>query len=169
MIVPYPVIIGGYGGYYGAPAPYYNGYGPDPYAGAPPDAGQIDPNAPPSVLVNPNYIPDRAYPAVRDYGPDSGAPPDSTMKLYQTPPTHPYADQQAARGAGRDDQPTIYLLAFKDHNIVPALGYWMEGGTLHYVSVEHTMNQASLDLIDRDLTQRLNDERGVEFKLPKQE
>jgi hypothetical protein len=44
----------------------------------------------------------------------------------------------------------------------------MEGNTLHYVSVEHSMNQVSLDLIDRDLSQRLNDERGVEFKLPKQ-
>jgi len=42
----------------------------------------------------------------------------------------------------------------------------MEGSTLHYVSVEHSLNQASLDLIDRDLSYRLNDERGVEFKLP---
>jgi hypothetical protein len=42
----------------------------------------------------------------------------------------------------------------------------MEGGNLHYVSAEHTLNQASMDLIDRTLSQRLNDERGVEFKLP---
>jgi hypothetical protein len=55
----------------------------------------------------------------------------------------------------------------KDHTIVQALGYWVENGALHYVSAEHTVNQASMDLIDRDLTQRLNDERNVEFKLPK--
>jgi hypothetical protein len=42
----------------------------------------------------------------------------------------------------------------------------MEGGALHYVSVERTLNQVSMDLIDRDLSQRLNDERGVPFKLP---
>jgi hypothetical protein len=65
-----------------------------------------------------------------------------------------------------DDQPTLYLIAFKDHSIVQSLGYWMEGSTLHYVSAEHSLNQVSSDLIDRDLSQRLNDERGVEFKLP---
>ncbi len=151
VIVPYPAYVGG--GYYG-------GYAPDQYATPPPqdDPTQyVDPNGPPSVVINPGYTPDRANPVVREYGPDIQAPPDqSGMKLYQSP-THPYVDPQ----------PTIYLLAFKDHNIVPALGYWMEGSTLHYVSVEHSMNQASLDLIDRDLSQRLNDERGVEFKLPK--
>jgi hypothetical protein len=82
--------------------------------------------------------------------------------LYQNS-SHPYADA-AANNSG--DQATIYLIAFKDHSIVQALGYWMEGATLHYVSVEHTLNQASINLIDRDLSQRLNDERGLEFRLP---
>jgi len=72
----------------------------------------------------------------------------------------------SGRPAPNDDEPTLYLIAFKDHTIVQALGYWMEGGALHYVSVEHTLNQVSLDLLDRDLSQRLNDERGVQFKLP---
>jgi hypothetical protein len=65
-----------------------------------------------------------------------------------------------------DDRPTIYLLAFKDHRIVRALGYWMDAATLHYVSTEYGLNQASIDLIDQDLSQRLNDERGVAFNLP---
>ncbi len=121
-----------------------------------------NPNGAPSVVINQNFVPDRVNPMVQNYG-DPG-PDNSGMRLYQTPPTHPYADQ---RTPAKDPEPTIYLLAFKDHNIVPALGYWMEGETLHYVSVEHSMNQASLGLIDRDLSQRLNDERGVEFKLPK--
>ena len=73
---------------------------------------------------------------------------------------------ESARRPPVSDQPTLYLIAFKDHTIVQALGYWMENGALHYVSVEHTLNQASLDLIDRELSQRLNDERSVEFKLP---
>ena len=42
----------------------------------------------------------------------------------------------------------------------------MEGSTLHYVSAEHTLNQLSIDLVDRDLSQRLNDERGLDFRLP---
>jgi hypothetical protein len=65
-----------------------------------------------------------------------------------------------------EERPTIYLIAFKDHSIVQALGYWVEAGTLHYVSAEYGLNQASIVLIDRNLSQRLNDERGIAFKLP---
>jgi hypothetical protein len=42
----------------------------------------------------------------------------------------------------------------------------MEAGTLHYVSIEYGLNQASISLIDRDLSERLNDERGTPFRLP---
>ena len=164
VVVPYPVYIGG--GYYG-------GYAPDAYAAPPPqEQPMMDSYGTPSVVINQNFAPDRARPVVREYRGDEQPQEESGgMKLYQAPPTHPYADQApppARRQAAADAQPTIYLLAFKDHNIVPALGYWMERNTLHYVSVEHALNQASLDLVDRDLSQRLNDERGVDFKLPKQ-
>ena len=158
VIVPYPVYYGGYSGY----APGY-----DPSAGYPPD--QVGPNysnGTPSVVINQNYIPPQANPSVQNYGPADGAA-EPTMRLYQAPPSHPYADAlESARRPPVSDQPTLYLIAFKDHTIVQALGYWMENGALHYVSVEHTLNQASLDLIDRELSQRLNDERSVEFKLP---
>jgi len=159
VIVPYPVFYGGYSGY----APGY-----DPSGGYPPD--QIAPtnsNGAPSVVINQNYIPPQANPSVQNYGPgDVAAEP--TMRLYQAPASHPYADAlDSARRPAVSDQPTLYLIAFKDHSIVQALGYWMENGALHYVSVEHTLNQASLDLIDRELSQRLNDERNVEFKLPR--
>jgi hypothetical protein len=174
VIVPYPIYYGGYGGGYG------NGYGYD----APPPVDQngnpiVNTNTAPSVVINQNFAPERPSPMVREYGapgPDGVEQQSSSgMRMYQAPPSHPYADAQpqaepqthAPRSAANDDQPTLYLIAFKDHSIVQALGYWMESNTLHYVSVEHSLNQASLDLIDRSLSQRLNDERGVEFKLPK--
>jgi hypothetical protein len=125
-----------------------------------------DPNATPSVVINQGFVPQQGNPVVREY--DADAPPDqaSGMRLYQNP-SHPYDDvQNSGSRRASDDEPTLYLIAFKDHNIIQALGYWMEGGALHYVSVEHTLNQVSMDLIDRDLSQRLNDERGVQFKLP---
>ena len=162
VIVPYPVFYGGaYGGGYGydqGGAAYAPGYGDQ----TPP---VINSGAAPSVVINQNFIPQQASPQVREY--NSNEPPDqqSGMRLYQNP-SHPYADAGGNAGARPDDQPTIYLLAFKDHSIVQALGYWMEGATLHYVSVEHSLNQVSIDLIDRDLSQRLNDERGLEFRLP---
>src|SRR5579864_5161098 len=164
VIVPYPVF---YGGAYG--------YGSDPSAAyAPGYADQAPPvinsGAAPSVVINQNFIPQAVNPQVREYNPNDTTPDQqSGMRLYQNS-SHPYADAPGSTTTrsqlGADDQPTIYLIAFKDHSIVQALGYWMEGATLHYVSVEHSLNQASIDLIDRDLSQRLNDERGLEFKLP---
>jgi len=167
-IVPYPVYYGGYG----------YGYGYDPSLGNAPAYGDqapmVNANGAPSVVINQNFVPPQGNPQVRDYPPSDTTQDQqqSGMRLYQTPPTHPYADapQNAsaapARRTANDDQPTLYLIAFKDHSIVQALGFWMEGSTLHYVSAEHSLNQVSSDLIDRDLSQRLNDERGVEFRLP---
>jgi hypothetical protein len=165
VIVPYPVFYGGgygygYGGGYG--------YGTDPNAAyAPGYADQAPPvinsGEAPSVVINQGFVPQQVNPQVREYNSnDPGPDQQSGMRLYQNS-SHPYADA-AANNSG--DQATIYLIAFKDHSIVQALGYWMEGATLHYVSVEHTLNQASINLIDRDLSQRLNDERGLEFRLP---
>jgi hypothetical protein len=175
VIVPYPIYYGGYG--------YGSGYGYDPSQQQQPVdqyGNPVPTTSAPSVVINQNFAPDRPMPMVREYGapgPDGvEQQPSSGMKLYQVPPSHPYADAQGAqsdqdlrgrRRAANDDEPTVYLIAFKDHSIVQALGYWMEGSNLHYVSMEHSLNQASLDLIDRSLSQRLNDERGIEFKLPK--
>jgi hypothetical protein len=164
-IVPYPVYYGGYG--------YGTGYGYDPSTGyangsGDPGAPVVNPNPAPSVVINQNFVPPQANPSVRDYDTDDSADQQqSGLKVYQAPSPRPYGNgPQPQRTSGNDDGATIYLLAFKDHSIVQALGYWMEGSTLHYVSAEHSLNQASLDLIDRDLSQRLNSERGVEFKLP---
>ena len=165
VIVPYPVY---YGGYYGG------GYGYDPSAagyapGSPDDGSQGYGSGVPSVVVNQNFVPPQANPQVREYTGDQQPQQDqsSGLKLYQAPPSHPYADAQAqAQRSANSGQPTIYLIAFRDHTIVQALGYWMEGSTLHYVSAEQTLNQVSIDLVDRDLSQRLNDERGIDFRLP---
>jgi hypothetical protein len=166
VIVPYPVYYGGYyGGAYGydpSAAGYAPGYGP----GSADDGSQASGPGVPSVVINQNFVPPQGNPQVRDYTGDQPPPQDqSGLKLYQAPPSHPYADAQAQR-AVNNGQPTIYLIAFRDHTIVQALGYWMEGSTLHYVSAEQTLNQVSIDLVDRDLSQRLNDERGLDFRLP---
>jgi hypothetical protein len=101
-------------------------------------------------------------------------PPVIINQSFPAPPQVPERCSNAQVNTPRsqvahDDRPTIYLIAFKDHRIVQALGYWTDAETLHYISAEYGLNQASLVLIDRDLSQRLNDERGVAFKvsLPK--
>ena len=61
---------------------------------------------------------------------------------------------------------TIYLLAFTDHVIRAAEAYWVDGKTLHYITLEHEQKQAPLDTVDRDLSLQLNRERHVAFSLP---
>jgi hypothetical protein len=115
-------------------------------------------------------------------GPSSNPAPAGVINQYLGPP--PSGGQVPASGLDQaragitpltagfllpvdnHDQPTVYLLAFKDHNVVQALGYWMESGTLHYISVNYSVNQITLDLIDREASRRLNAERGIEFTLP---
>lgn len=166
VIVPYPVFYGGYYGLYGyydpSAAGYAPGYAPPNGAGYVDDGSQANGPGMPSVVINQNFVPQQGNPQVREYTGDPSQD-QSGMKLYQAPPSHPYADSQRGSNNG---QPTIYLIAFRDHTIVQALGYWMQGSTLHYVSAEQTLNQVSIDLVDRDLSQRLNDERGLDFRLP---
>jgi len=105
----------------------------------------------PQVVINQNFISETARPMVREYTSD----PNGAIRLYQPEP--------AAQAP--EENPT-YLIAFKDHTIYAALAYWVEDGTLHYVTNQNTHNQVSLDLVDRELSDRLNRERSVDFRLP---
>jgi hypothetical protein len=143
-----PYAVGGYyGGYYygdqGYQQPYGAGYPQQQYMG-------------PSVIINQNFAPDVARPIVRDYVTDANGGihvygPQSQVAEPQTPVA--------------EESPT-FLIAFKDHTIYAAIAYWVEGDTLHYVTNQSTHNQVSLDLVDRELSDRLNRERQVDFRLP---
>lgn len=152
--------------------PYYL-YDQQPQESAPaPQQAQ----APTTIIINNNYVPERsAGPVVRDYNFEPANPgfvdpgsvnPGSVnhgsangssdgLRVYNSP---------GAGGAGGDERPTV-LIAFKDHTIYAAFTYWLEGETLHYVTTHGTHNQVSLGLIDRELTARLNRERGLDFRL----
>ncbi len=165
LVVPFPVYYGPiYGGYEQVP--------PQQYQEAPPQF--INTNTAPSVVINQTFVPERAMPVMREYGngnqPDREPESQQGMRRYEGPQSGPMPGPARSGGkaaANSDGQPTLYLIAFKDNGIVQALGYWVEDGNLHYVSAGHTLNQVSLDLVDRELSQRLNDERSVEFKLPR--
>ena len=151
-IVPIPVYYGAYYTGYDAPPPTYG----SAYDAPPPGYTQTappytDPSQSPVVIINQNYRPDLPAPP----------PPESTVRRYETP-THPYDNQPPAP----DAPATIYLVAMRDHTIFPALAYWVEGDTLNYITTEGSHNRATLDLVDREFSRRLNDERNVEFKLP---
>jgi hypothetical protein len=59
------------------------------------------------------------------------------------------------------------LIAFKSQdNLRAAEAYWVTGGTLHFITLQHEQRQAPLDSGDRSLTNRLNRERHMDFHLP---
>ena len=144
VYVPYAV-----GGYYGGPAYYGQPYEP-PMMAYPPQQQSA-----PVVIINQNFAPETARPVVREYVPDA----DGGIRVYGP------SNRASSPEPPAQENPT-YLIAFKDHTIYAALAYWVEGETLHYVTSQNTHNQVSLDLIDRDLSDRLNRERNVDFRLP---
>ncbi|HTA46431.1 MAG TPA: hypothetical protein VK789_28505 [Bryobacteraceae bacterium] len=78
----------------------------------------------------------------------------------------PAPDKQRTASSGAPEN--YYLIAYKNHAIYSALAYWVEDRTLHYVTTQNTHNQASLDLIDLNLTKTLNQSNDVPFTLPGQ-
>jgi len=59
----------------------------------------------------------------------------------------------------------VYTIALKDHTIQLASAYWSDGLMLHYMTRQGTHVQIRLDLVDLDLSTRLNREKNLEFKL----
>ena len=101
----------------------------------------------------------------------SYAPAPATTVVYppqiQATPATPNAGSQSGESASAGGSP-IYLIAFSDHVIRAAAAYWVDGRTLHYVTLQREEKEASLDTIDRQFTLQLNRERRVPFQLPGQ-
>jgi hypothetical protein len=84
-------------------------------------------------------------------------------------PTTPSAaadDFQPVEEPASPAEPSHYLIAFRDHSVYSAVAYWVDGDTLHYFTSGNTHNQASVSLVDRALTERLNKDSGLEVKIP---
>jgi hypothetical protein len=84
-----------------------------------------------------------------------------------TTPTAAADDLQPVEEPASTFEPSHYLIAFKDHSVYSAVAYWVDGDTLHYFTSGNTHNQASVSLVDRELTERLNRESGLDVKIPK--
>jgi hypothetical protein len=146
----YPYLgLGFSGGLYEEPYydPYY--YGPGGYGGyasyqTSPNVTVIYPGQQMAAASEPP--PERARPVTREYD---------------------QYGQEVRPGVSGAASP-IYLIAFSDHVIRAAAAYWVDGRTLHYVTLQHEEKQAPLDTVDRSLSAQLNRERQVPFQLPAQ-
>jgi hypothetical protein len=143
VVAAYPVFMGGYGYGYGLADP----------------PAQVEQPQPPQTIVVQQPAAQAPAPTItiNQYFRSDG-PAGTTTTTSGDP-------QAAYRTPRQDDKPTIYLIAMKNHTIMPALGYWVEGDTLSYITSQGTKNSISLTLVDRDFSKQLNDERHVEFSL----
>lgn len=158
---------GGWGlglGYAGSP---YYGYWDDPsyydttpYISTYPAyssgyAAPVEYNPSPNVTV--------IYPAAPQTQPVYSAPVQPVMRTYDQ-----YGQEvgPSTPSTGASGNSPIYLIATKDETIHAAAAYWVDGKTLHYVTLQHEEKQVQLDSVDRDLSLQLNRERRVAFRLP---
>jgi hypothetical protein len=162
-----PAYVGGYyGGYYGG------------YQYAPPTPQQVHvtvqnvPTPQPPVIINQYYTRPEVKPVVRDYTNEDLPETGGSMRHFQAPvPSHPTPEEMGVEAENLEtSQPaepeaTVYLIAYKNASIYPAVGYWVEDGALHYITTQGAHNQASIDLIDLEFSERLNTERGLEFEI----
>ena len=163
VVVPYAVPV-----YYGDPYGY--GYGQPQQQS--PNVTVVVPQQPtPTVVINQNYASDTAKPELKEYG--SAELPETSVRVFEAPKPEreegqPISKAQVAPAtrAVADAKPTIYLIALKDSTVRSALGFWVEKGTLHYVTPQGTINRVTLDMVDKAVSEQLNAERQLEFKLP---
>ena len=152
----YPYAYWGYGWPYAWGLDYWDpffwgdSYAPDySYSYAPTYSQPYDDyGAPPQVVIVSNQAP-------------APEPPPAPNMTFIGPPAPTMADQS------RSSEPLLFLIAFNDHNIKPALAYWTEDGNLKYVTMDHQIKTVPLKTVDRDMSLRLNQERRVTFTLPR--
>ena len=115
------------------------------------------PQEPPILVINQDYKPQMLNPVVHDY---------SNVDLLESPPLEQRQSTPPPAMVQRPDpSPTIYLIALNDGSIVAALGFWLEGDTLNYITRDGNRNRVSIDLVDRPFSTKLNADRNLEFKL----
>ena len=131
------------------------------------------PNVEPVILPYPMFPDsppeDLSMDASQPIGMSSNPVPIAVAPQYSPPTSIRQAPEPVTAESGaiyNHEKPTVYLIALKNHTVVEALGYWMELSSLHYVSVDCSVNQVTLDLVDREASTRMNAERGIEIRLP---
>lgn len=89
-------------------------------------------------------------------------PGQQTEPAEENAEVQSYAAPSAPRPEPPADQP-LFFIALTDNSVYTAVAYWVENGTLNYITPQGRHNQVSVALIDRETTGRLN--RGSKFQL----
>jgi len=94
--------------------------------------------------------------------------PAPSVTVYEAPrAARPETREYSPRPSAEGTEKPIYIIAFKNQdNLRAAEAYWVTGGTLHFITLQHEQRQAPLESVDRSLTYRLNHGRRVDLYLP---
>jgi hypothetical protein len=169
VVVPYAVPMY-YGGGYGYD-PYGGGYGPQQPTT---NVTVVVPQQPaPSVIINQTFtsgepVSQEFHEISPDTSNESGGlksyePRRSTSGSTAPPARTTSSTSTTDRSYVRDDKPTIFLIAMKDTTVQQAIGFWLEGNTLAFVTPRASIQRISMEKVDRDLSVQLNAERNLEF------
>lgn len=126
----------------------------------------------PPVVINQTFVAPPA-PYNPPQAPEAAEPPEPPAPVftgYQAPPVQ-WEDPAPAPAPPEKPQasvvkPSLYLIALKDGSVQTTVAYWYEDGALQYVGKDWQVHQVALDQLDKRLSQQLNSERGVDFRLP---
>jgi hypothetical protein len=144
-VYAYPVFLGGLDAYW-------------PQQPQEPNVTVVYPPPQPPVIINQSFQP--AQPMVQEIAPGE-IRETSGISIYQAPTR----SAEEVEAAGSAAPPAYYLIAFKDHSVYSVVAYWVDGDTLHYFTSGNTHNQVSMSLVDKELTERLNQQRKVGVQL----
>jgi hypothetical protein len=121
-----------------------------------------------------DYLDGADYPAGEEPSPPSNVscmtPPAPVFALSSAPAgpaqavIHEYPAPPAS--AGSSSGATAFTIALKDGSQRSAIAAWTQGGKLYYVDSQHRHQVLSPDVIDRETTERLNDEKHLPLQLP---
>jgi hypothetical protein len=155
IVVPYavPVVVNAYDGM------------------APPEPGAmmaqptLQPAAPP-VIINQHFLPETARPVTREYGDELPPTPPAARRRSPAPP--PADEPIEATISPAPAPPAVYLIAFKDHSVYSAIAYWVEEDSLNYITPKGIHNRATMNLVDEELSRKINGDRNIDFRLSKE-
>jgi hypothetical protein len=124
-----------------------------------------------------------AYPAFAG-GYAYGYPPPSNVIIVQATPARPepsapppprepvrpdireYEWPSPTDANPIEQEPATFSIALENGTVHSAEAAWVQNGTLHFVSSEGVQRQISLSLVDRNLTEKLNRQKKIRFRVP---
>ena len=148
--IAYPVYVGSGYSYY-----------PELASPVPPVTVINEPAPPPQIIIHQTFLGQPGQTTVTETA--GGTQESASVRVYTAPAAVPEA-ARAEEEPVDEEETTVYYLAFRDHLIEPAVGYWVDGETLHYITTRNKHRAVPMDKLDRATTNRLNRNRGVLFE-----